>query len=326
MGLVLLSIPDYTSDASRAVRTRKADVCLEAEAHADERRCISLEEGHLLERWESIGGCIRNQSARLLHTMQSSLLKYTASRVACRSIRSAREGTEAENVGSRVRNSKKEGQFQISTTEDILHSILPPREWTEGGEVWAQSVSTTPATKADVVALEQELDKRLRLRRAKSYGICQIREELYSQCFDELLRQVAHTNVTIQCAERGLLLNRVRGELRSLIKSHRRLYESSAAFGVRKALLAEVEREAEEAKCTELENENERLQNEIEEAKRELAEVEAEHKRKIEVVRQHLTSLLASYRFDFLLKFLHYYILLAVQMASLHRQSPYRGV
>ncbi|XP_026190232.1 33 kDa inner dynein arm light chain, axonemal [Cyclospora cayetanensis] len=223
--------------------------------------------------------------------MQSSLLKYTASRVACRSIRSAREGTEAENVGSRVRNSKKEGQFQISTTEDILHSILPPREWTEGGEVWAQSVSTTPATKADVVALEQELDKRLRLRRAKSYGICQIREELYSQCFDELLRQV-----TIQCAERGLLLNRVRGELRSLIKSHRRLYESSAAFGVRKALLAEVEREAEEAKCTELENENERLQNEIEEAKRELAEVEAEHKRKIEVEKNEHESNIAALR------------------------------
>jgi dynein light intermediate chain len=36
-----------------------------------------------------------------------------------------------------------------------------------------------------------------------------VREELYSQCLDELIRQV-----TISCAERGLLLLRVRDEMR----------------------------------------------------------------------------------------------------------------
>lgn len=36
-----------------------------------------------------------------------------------------------------------------------------------------------------------------------------MREELYSQCLDELIRQV-----TISCAERGLLLLRVRDEMR----------------------------------------------------------------------------------------------------------------
>lgn len=121
--------------------------------------------------------------------MQSSLLKYMPSRIACRSVRSARQGADVEGGSSRLGSSKQRSQ-PPSTTEDIINSILPPREWTEGGEVWAQSVSTTPATRADVVALQEELDKRLRLRRAKSYGICPIREELYSQCFDELLRQV----------------------------------------------------------------------------------------------------------------------------------------
>ena len=90
--------------------------------------------------------------------------------------------------------------------------------------------------------------------------------------------------MTIQCAERGLLLNRVRGELRSLIKSHRRLYESSAAFGVRKALLAEADKEAEEAACAELEKANKRLQKEIQEAQEELTDVIAEHERKLAVV------------------------------------------
>lgn len=68
-----------------------------------------------------------------------------------------------------------------------------------------QSVSATPATKQDVLDLQEKLDKRLQQRQARETGICPIREELYSQCFDELIRQI-----TINCAERGLLLVRVR--------------------------------------------------------------------------------------------------------------------
>jgi hypothetical protein len=54
------------------------------------------------------------------------------------------------------------------------------------------------------------------------------------QCFDELIRQV-----TISCAERGLLLLRVRDEIRMTIAAYQTLYESSVAFGMRKALQAE---------------------------------------------------------------------------------------
>jgi len=45
--------------------------------------------------------------------------------------------------------------------------------------------------------------------------------------------------VTINCAERGLLLLRVRDEIRMTIASYQTLYESSVAFGMRKALQAE---------------------------------------------------------------------------------------
>ena len=50
----------------------------------------------------------------------------------------------------------------------------------------------------------------------------------------ELIRQV-----TINCAERGLLLLRVRDEIRMTIAAFQTLYESSVAFGMRKALQSE---------------------------------------------------------------------------------------
>ena len=41
-----------------------------------------------------------------------------------------------------------------SETEEILDSILPPREWEENGQLWRQSVSSTPATRLDVINLQ----------------------------------------------------------------------------------------------------------------------------------------------------------------------------
>ena len=70
-------------------------------------------------------------------------------------------------------------------------------------------MSPTPATRIDVINLQDELDKKLQERQARETGICPIREELYSQAFDELIREV-----TINCAERGYLLLRVRDEMR----------------------------------------------------------------------------------------------------------------
>ncbi len=72
--------------------------------------------------------------------------------------------------------------------EDYLNSILPPREYTENGQLWVRYVSPTPATRVDVINLQDDLDKRLQSRGARETGICPIREELYAQCFDELIR------------------------------------------------------------------------------------------------------------------------------------------
>merc|ERR1712046_572340 len=139
------------------------------------------------------------------------------------------------------------GSKAPTQTEDILNSILPPREWTEDGQLWIQYVSSTPATRLDVINLQELLDQKLQQRQARETGICPIREELYAQCFDELIRQV-----TIICAERGLLLLRVRDEIRMTICAYQSLYESSIAFGMRKALQAEQRRNQHNKKMKDL--------------------------------------------------------------------------
>ena len=85
-----------------------------------------------------------------------------------------------------------------------------------------------------------------------------MREELYAQCFDELIRQI-----TINCAERGLLLLRVRDEIRMTIAAYQTLYESSIAFGMRKALMAEYKKTELESKVKQLEAEREELSNQV---------------------------------------------------------------
>ena len=147
---------------------------------------------------------------------------------------------------------------QVTQTEDILNSILPPREWTDNGQLWVQYVSSTPATRLDVINLQEQLDQKLQQRQARETGICPIREELYAQCFDELIRQV-----TINCAERGLLLLRVRDEIRMTIDAYKTLYESSVTFGVRKQLQAEQGMSEMETQISDLAAVNKGLENEV---------------------------------------------------------------
>ncbi|XP_051721068.1 axonemal dynein light intermediate polypeptide 1 [Ctenopharyngodon idella] len=164
-------------------------------------------------------------------------------------------------------------------TEDILNAILPPKEWMEDNQLWVQPVSSAPCTRMDVIHLQEQLDKSLQERQARETGICPVRRELYSQCFDELIRQV-----TINCAERGLLLLQVRDEIRMTIAAYQTLYESSVAFGMRKALQGEQGKSDMENKISELESEKrdlERLLNE-QKAKCEAIERQEAERREIE--------------------------------------------
>lgn len=113
-----------------------------------------------------------------------------------------------------------------------------------------------------MITLQELLDQKLQQRQARETGICPIREELYAQCFDELIRQV-----TINCAERGLLLLRVRDEIRMTIACYQTLYESSIAFGMRKALQSEQNKVEASAKIKNIETEVRDLQMQVSEMK-----------------------------------------------------------
>ncbi|KAG5477974.1 hypothetical protein LSCM4_05370 [Leishmania orientalis] len=160
-------------------------------------------------------------------------------------------------------------------SEDVLFSILPPREFEKDGQRWVQYPSSTPATRLDVIRLQEQLDTLLADRQARETGVCPIREELYGQVFDELIRQV-----TISCAERGLLLLRVRDEIRMTLDAYRSLYESSIAFGMRKALHAEQAHVELEARVRALEREKADLQRQVEELVEECARIEQDEEQR----------------------------------------------
>jgi len=160
--------------------------------------------------------------------------------------------TSAANKKGQKKKQAQVGTLEKAGTtrnEDYLNSILPPREHTQEGNLWVRYVSATPGSKVDVMNLQEQLDKRLGARQARETGICPIREELYAQCFDELIRQI-----TIDCAERGFLLVRVRDEIRMTVQAYQTLYESSIAYGMRKALMAEQKKNEMTSRIKELED------------------------------------------------------------------------
>ena len=163
-----------------------------------------------------------------------SLVKYDTPILISKAFGKSRQGTIASAGSNNSASTASSSKSQAMRTEDYLNSILPPREYQDSGQLWVQYVSPTPATRIDVINLQDELDKKLQERQARETGICPIREELYSQAFDELIRQV-----TINCAERGFLLVRVRDEIKMTVQAYQTLYESSIAYGMRKALQAE---------------------------------------------------------------------------------------
>jgi len=123
-----------------------------------------------------------------------------------------------------------------------------------------QHVSQEPASRIDIITLQEKLDKALAERKARETGICPVRDQLYSQCFDEIIRQVV-----LDGPERGLLLMRTRDEIRMSIDAYKTLYQSSVTFGIKKQLRAEVGLPELEEKAAQMETEKANLELELQE-------------------------------------------------------------
>ena len=112
-----------------------------------------------------------------------------------------------------------------------------------------------------------------------------MREEVYDECFDEIIRQV-----TIDNPERGLLLLKVRDEIKMSIASYQILYESALLYDIRKQLQAEdtksqlkKELDEKEKKNIELTNKKMDLEKKLESLKKHFAErkqIEADKREK----------------------------------------------
>lgn len=144
-------------------------------------------------------------------------------------------------------------------------------------------VKMTPATRGEVVRLEDTFSNLLVDHQARAKAICHVREKFFLQVFgaclpiartrfgftlnllvllcvrvfrsEELIREV-----TCECPERGLLLLRVRDELRLSIEAYQTLYHNSISYGRKKAVQAEAGIAELEADIQRLERRREALQ------------------------------------------------------------------
>ncbi|KAM7542261.1 hypothetical protein Aperf_G00000009708 [Anoplocephala perfoliata] len=182
---------------------------------------------------------------------ETSLLKYKNPVRISRKASSKGDDKEVEGFDPRK-------VCEMESTESVLASIMPPRKFEVMGELFIQEVSSAPASRAEVVLLMKQLDQQLEARGAKMTGICPVRRELFSQVFDELIRQL-----TIQCTERGLLLLRVRNEVHTTIAALQSIYTSGVVFGLQKSLAREADRNYQVTRVAELERDIEVLEKRI---------------------------------------------------------------
>jgi|Transcript_28920 dynein light intermediate chain len=125
---------------------------------------------------------------------------------------------------------------QNPAAQEVIDRFILPKTWEEDDAVWIQKASAQPATRLEVVTLQEKLNSMLHDLGAKDTGICPVRKKLYAECFDEVIRQV-----TAECVERGLLLLRVRDERRATVQAYQTLFESRMGYGFRLALKGEQE-------------------------------------------------------------------------------------
>lgn len=110
--------------------------------------------------------------------------------------------------------------------------------------------------KEDIDRIAKQLESLIQNRKCKSQGICEVRNEIYLETMNEMIRQIS-----IDCPERGILLARIRNEICNTISSYKRLFDNSQAFAVRRELSAEEGVESLIERKNKLENRLAQLKN-----------------------------------------------------------------
>ncbi|GMH71740.1 hypothetical protein TL16_g05731 [Triparma laevis f. inornata] len=170
------------------------------------------------------------------------------------------------------KGASKKGRLYIAPTDsnliEMTRSIIPNR-LVKGGEM---TVSTVIRGRMDVEELEKGLGEALDRFQVRPKPVCSLRSVIYSELFDELIRQV-----TLERPERGLFLLRVRDEIRLTIQNHLEVFRSMSNYGSMKLGEAEVNYMELEDTIKEKKERREALKTRVEELERKLVHIENEN-------------------------------------------------
>ncbi|KAJ8415057.1 hypothetical protein AAFF_G00007550 [Aldrovandia affinis] len=142
-------------------------------------------------------------------------------------------------------------------------------EWSDGTYRWVQKVSRAPTPRLEITELQNKLTAKLLKSQAREHGICNVREALFLQCFEEMVRQE-----TINCPERGLLLMQILDEFSTCMAVFQTLDESGSNFSIRKMVECAVGKTEREKELAVKESEKRALELQLKEKQAECAAIE----------------------------------------------------
>ncbi|CAM9409479.1 unnamed protein product [Choristocarpus tenellus] len=143
---------------------------------------------------------------------------YSSNRPCSRRFREHPTSTKEDSRENEIKASRR-GSKGDDETSVILRAMIPNKKWSNESGEWVQTVSSMEISRAELGLLNSRVSARLIAHQARSQAVCSVREEVFSELYDELVRQV-----TIECPERGLLLLRVRDETRMNLDTFSELY------------------------------------------------------------------------------------------------------
>jgi dynein light intermediate chain len=112
-------------------------------------------------------------------TQSSTLVKYNNAKLVMHVTRSHSK-THSPSQEDLRKSETKRMKYSIRY---YRHSTSLSRKAIENGNQIIREISTLPASKANVIELQEELDKRLQQLQIRETGFCPIREQLYQECF-----------------------------------------------------------------------------------------------------------------------------------------------
>jgi len=120
--------------------------------------------------------------------------------------------------------------YSGSDIEILLHNVRPRLDFRSKNHSWRMLVSKTPGSRVDIWHLKEKFPVMLIQSQAKNIGICYNRRKVHDECFDELIRQDI-----LDIPERGVLMLRIRDEIRKSIGFLKHMFEGGKELGLKKA-------------------------------------------------------------------------------------------